>query len=148
MVGHIFDIKKFALHDGPGIRTTVFLKGCPLSCWWCHNPESIRQIPKNGSDLCEDPSSSITKKYTVEEVYEIIEKDLVFYEESGGGVTFSGGEPLIQIRFLEEILKLCKKLVLICWESKILVHLEVHSVNLNHLTEILSQLACKVLIVL
>jgi pyruvate formate lyase activating enzyme len=109
MIGHIFDIKKFALHDGPGIRTTIFLRGCPLSCWWCHNPESIRQIPKNGNGLCEDSISTITKRYTTEEVYKIIMKDLVFYEESGGGVTFSGGEPLIQIDFLESILIQCRQ---------------------------------------
>ncbi len=109
MIGHIFDVKKFALHDGPGIRTTVFLKGCPLRCWWCHNPESIKQIPQNGNGYCEDSVNSITKKYTVDEVYNIIKKDLVFYDESGGGATFSGGEPLIQIAFLEKILNKCRE---------------------------------------
>jgi len=112
MIGHIFDIKKFALHDGPGIRTTIFLKGCPLRCWWCHNPESIKQIPQNGNSIskgnCEDSVNSLTRKYNVEEVYDIIKKDLVFYDESGGGATFSGGEPLIQVFFLEEILQVCK----------------------------------------
>jgi len=109
MKGFIFDIKKFALHDGPGIRTTVFLKGCPLRCWWCHNPESIKQISSNENGSCSESEISFIKKYSVNNVLEIIKKDLVFYDESGGGVTFSGGEPLVQIDFLEEILKVCKK---------------------------------------
>jgi len=109
MKGYIFDIKKFALHDGPGIRTTIFLKGCPLNCWWCHNPESIKQVSQNSSNNLEDPIASVANKYSVDEVLEIINKDLVFYDESGGGATFSGGEPLIQIDFLEDILKACRK---------------------------------------
>ena len=109
MDGYIFDIKKFALHDGPGIRTTIFLNGCPLNCWWCHNPESLRINPQKENYLCEDGQNKISKKYRLDEVFTIIKKDLVFYDESGGGVTFSGGEPLIQIDFLESILELCKQ---------------------------------------
>jgi pyruvate formate lyase activating enzyme len=113
MIGHIFDIKKFAIHDGPGIRTTVFLKGCPLRCWWCHNPESIKQIPENGNGFsngyCESSESTFIKQYSGDEVLNILKKDLIFYDESGGGATFSGGEPLIQVSFLEEILRMCKK---------------------------------------
>lgn len=109
MHGYIFDIKKFAIHDGPGIRTTVFFKGCPLRCWWCHNPESMKKISKRDEDNCEDSINSLVKKYTSENLLKIIKSDTIFYEESGGGVTFSGGEPLIQIDFLEEILKVCKK---------------------------------------
>ncbi len=105
--GYIFDIKKFALHDGPGIRTTLFLTGCPLNCWWCHNPESIRINPEDENYSCENNQDKISKKYSLDEVIGIIKKDLVFYDESGGGVTFSGGEPLIQIDFLESILELC-----------------------------------------
>lgn len=108
MTGYIFDIKKFALHDGPGIRTTIFLKGCPLRCWWCHNPESIKELPQNENSFCEDTVSTFTKKYSVNEVYNIIKKDLIFYDESNGGVTFSGGEPLTQVEFLKEILQKCK----------------------------------------
>lgn len=104
MTGYIFDIKKFAIHDGPGIRTTVFLKGCPLKCWWCHNPESIKQI-----NDCGDSASELTKRYSVPELLNIIQKDQIFYDESGGGVTFSGGEPLVQSDFLVKILKECKK---------------------------------------
>ena len=69
MIGYIFDIKKFALHDGPGIRTTIFLKGCPLNCWWCHNPESIKVNPQSGNNSCEDNQNKISKKYSVGEVF-------------------------------------------------------------------------------
>lgn len=109
MAGYIFDIKKFAIHDGPGIRTTVFLKGCPLRCWWCHNPESIKGISKSDEDNCQGSVKSLVQSYTAENLLKIIKSDNIFYEESGGGVTFSGGEPLIQIDFLEEMLKVCKQ---------------------------------------
>jgi len=102
MFGYIFNIKKFAIHDGPGIRTTIFLKGCPLNCWWCHNPESIKNIPNDNSD------SRLNKRYSVNDILEIIKKDVIFYDESGGGVTFSGGEPLVQIEFLTQALKACR----------------------------------------
>lgn len=116
MNGIIFDIKKFALHDGPGIRTTIFLKGCPLDCWWCHNPESIRRLPEKidivpistSNKICEQESELFGKEYSVEEILTEIKKDLLFYEESSGGVTFSGGEPLIQNQFLAEALSECK----------------------------------------
>jgi pyruvate formate lyase activating enzyme len=149
--GIIFNIQKYSIHDGPGIRTTVFLKGCPLSCWWCQNPESqlsgqemifwgdrcigcgvcsticlfdAIQI-KNGIPITEKEKcilcgkciekcpalarEMIGEKLTIEEVIKEIEKDLVFYEESGGGVTFSGGEPLKQPEFLEELLNGCRE---------------------------------------
>ncbi len=117
MTGIVFDIKRFALHDGPGIRTTVFMKGCPLRCWWCHNPESIREIPEsikakslNSSvnDYCEE-EEIFGKSYSTQDLLNEIRKDKIFYDESGGGVTFSGGEPLVQNSFLEEMLKLCKE---------------------------------------
>ncbi|MEZ5082064.1 MAG: glycyl-radical enzyme activating protein [Bacteroidales bacterium] len=100
--GIIFNIQRFSVHDGPGIRTTVFLKGCPLDCWWCHNPEGryVGLDNKNGN--------SVGKEYSVDEVMVILEKDRIFYDESGGGVTFSGGEPLSQTDFLFEVLKRCK----------------------------------------
>ena len=100
MSGIVFDIKRFAVHDGPGIRTTVFMKGCPLSCQWCHNPESISQ------DICTVAKSVrlgakiftedevVGREMTVEEVLCVLRKEQIFMEESGGGVTFSGGEPL------------------------------------------------------
>jgi len=133
--GIVYNIMKYALQDGPGIRTTVFLKGCPLSCWWCHNPESQdfneELIYNEGKCIscgaCLTPNChSCTKcgfcatvcvsgakelvgtEMTVGNVIREIEKDLIFYEESGGGVTFSGGEPLMQLDFLLELLKSCK----------------------------------------
>ena len=149
--GIIFNIQRYSIHDGPGIRTTVFLKGCPLNCWWCQNPESqlsgqeivfwedrcigcgacsticpsgAIQI-KNGIPVTEKEKcilcgkciekcpalarEMIGEKLTTEEVIKEIEKDLIFYEESGGGVTFSGGEPLEQSEFLEGLLNGCRE---------------------------------------
>lgn len=96
ITGQIFAIKRYAIHDGPGIRTTVFLKGCPLNCWWCHNPEGRRSPASDGIS-----SSRVIAHDVIAEV----RKDAVFYDQSGGGVTFSGGEPLIQIDFLEAMLR-------------------------------------------
>jgi pyruvate formate lyase activating enzyme len=101
MQGIVFNIQRFSVNDGPGIRTTVFLQGCPLSCWWCHNPEgmSFGPVVSNGKE--------IGKEWTVEALYEEINKDRIFYDESGGGVTFSGGEPLAQPEFLDAALRQC-----------------------------------------
>lgn len=114
MKGIIFDIKRFSVNDGPGIRTTVFMKGCPLRCLWCHNPES----QDGGIAFCEKTRTlgNLTKTITehvgsemsVDAVMSEIAKDVVFYEESGGGVTFSGGEPLYQPQFLVALLTACK----------------------------------------
>lgn len=115
MQGLIYDIKRFAIHDGPGIRTTVFFKGCPLDCWWCHNPESRKQcIEKtkktNKLDDKEYIEEDITGyKISPEALIDELKKDIDFMEESGGGVTFSGGEPLMQPDFLESLLILCRK---------------------------------------
>lgn len=111
--GIIFDIKKMALHDGPGIRTTIFLKGCPLTCWWCHNPESQKLEPekilRKRSNASKSPrEETVGREVSVEEVIAEIEKDTIFYDESGGGVTLSGGEPLMQIDFLAQLLAYCK----------------------------------------
>ena len=113
--GIIFDIKKFAVHDGPGIRTTVFLKGCPLNCIWCHNPESrskecikILKETKVGENTFTF-ESMIGQKVNTEEVLLEVMKDKIFYDESDGGVTFSGGEPLMQPSFLEDLLKTSKE---------------------------------------
>ncbi len=105
MKGVIFDIKRFAVHDGPGIRTTVFLKGCPLRCSWCHNPES----QGFGVATLEGRTGSIEvgRAVTVEEVVQTVERDTSFFDESGGGVTFSGGEPLAQPEFLMALLEQC-----------------------------------------
>ena len=129
MKGVIFDIQRNSFVDGPGIRTTVFFKGCNLHCKWCHNPESQSAKPQimfykdkcTGCGRCKgvtvedsdficfnDAKQLCGKKYTVDELFDIIIKDKMFYETSNGGVTFSGGECMLQIDFLCEILKKCK----------------------------------------
>jgi len=116
--GIVFDIKKYSIHDGPGIRTTVFLKGCPLKCWWCQNPESQKLEPeiikkinrRKHLDLSySETIERIGREISVQEIIAEIERDLVFYDQSGGGVTFSGGEPLMQPDFLYELLLECRK---------------------------------------
>lgn len=144
--GLIFDVKKYAINDGPGIRVTIFFKGCPLRCAWCHNPESISGkvqkmynpdkcigckscIEACPEDACELTSAGIVtntdrctgcgkcadvcptkatemsgRTLTLNEAVEIVEKERVFFEESGGGVTISGGEPLLQHEFLMTLL--------------------------------------------
>lgn len=133
----LFNIQKFSLHDGPGIRTTLFFKGCPLTCPWCHNPESLSFFPqtlynaktclKCGECGTDSPQANLNKMttkqiddcpteslmisgtvWTLDAIFEEIEKDIVFYEQSGGGVTFSGGEPLMQIDGLAALLDRCK----------------------------------------
>jgi pyruvate formate lyase activating enzyme len=115
--GLIFDIKKYSLHDGPGIRTTIFFCGCPLACWWCQNPEGQKLDLEEALKIRKKSKSSLTatkeligREASVEEIATEIERDRVFYEESGGGVTFSGGEPLMQYAFLSDLLDACLKL--------------------------------------
>ncbi|MDO4562704.1 MAG: glycyl-radical enzyme activating protein [Clostridia bacterium] len=97
----ITNIQRFSVHDGPGIRTTVFLKGCPLHCEWCHNPETQR-FERECGELG-------GREYTAREVFEIVKRDEAFYINSGGGVTFGGGEPMAQADFLCEALRLCRE---------------------------------------
>lgn len=114
--GYIFDIKKYSINDGPGIRTTIFFKGCPLKCWWCHNPESWEREPEEFPDCTfrwnpnydSELKNIVGRKVTVAEVMKEIEKDFPFYQQSKGGATFSGGEPMLQIDFLCSLLKKCK----------------------------------------
>ncbi len=105
-VGRIFDIQKFSLHDGPGIRTLVFLKGCPMGCAWCSNPGSrqlqVLQVRDPGNAKV---TTADSRDYTVDEVTAICLQDLPFYEESGGGVTLSGGEAMVQHRFTTKLLR-------------------------------------------
>lgn len=147
----IFDIKRYAINDGPGIRVVIFFKGCNLHCAWCHNPESISskvekmyapaKCIKCGSCVAACPENAITlttngivtnpdlckicgkcaevcptkaiemsgKVMTVPEIIDIIEKERIFFDQSGGGVTFSGGEPLIHSKMLFELLDECRK---------------------------------------
>jgi pyruvate formate lyase activating enzyme len=100
--GMIFDIREFTVHDGPGIRTTVFLKGCPLRCSWCHNPEGMSHLP----EIIESPSGNrvVGKLYTSERLSEILNRQASILTANGGGVTFSGGEPLVQAAFLAEVI--------------------------------------------
>jgi pyruvate formate lyase activating enzyme len=107
--GTLFKIKRYALHDGPGIRTTVFFKGCPLSCRWCHNPEGIDPNPQRMSRRTSsgDIDETVGTVMGVDALVKEIEKDVLFYDESGGGVTFSGGEPLSQPAFLDALLTAC-----------------------------------------
>ena len=120
--GTLFDVQRFAVHDGPGIRTTVFLKGCNNRCAWCHNPESLIVRPQiefyparcTGCGKCAETcyATALTKKgynATVDQVMEQILADKPYYEQSGGGVTLSGGEPLLQPEFAREILMRCKQ---------------------------------------
>jgi pyruvate formate lyase activating enzyme len=145
----IFDIKRYAINDGPGIRVCIFFKGCPLSCRWCHNPESISrraqklftlsrcigcgacalacpldacELTDNGvvtdpercklcgkcAEACPTLALEMTgRTYTSDQLLEIIEKERPFFDQSGGGVTFSGGEPLLYPEFLCELLDAC-----------------------------------------
>jgi pyruvate formate lyase activating enzyme len=100
--GIVFDIREFTLHDGPGIRTTVFLKGCPLACTWCHNPEGLSRRPQ----LMRSPTGErlVGRWYEAEELAALLlgQADLLRMNE--GGVTFSSGEPLAQARFVAEVI--------------------------------------------
>lgn len=113
--GLIFDIRRFSTKDGPGIRTTVFFKGCPLTCIWCHNPEGrlndIQQVTRiNKVGVYEfHVDEMIGKQMSVNDVMKEILKDSISYEESGGGVTLSGGEPLEQIDFLAQLIRKLKE---------------------------------------
>jgi glycyl-radical enzyme activating protein len=147
--GTIFNIQRFSIHDGPGIRTTVFMKGCNLHCFWCHNPESVSAKPQiqyfenkcigcrscticpqsahtfNDSmhifnrslctgcgkcaEICYSEALILTgKEYKTNEVFNEIIKDKPFYSD-GGGVTFSGGEPLLQAEFVSAVAKMCRE---------------------------------------
>jgi pyruvate formate lyase activating enzyme len=99
--GVVFDIREFALHDGPGIRTTVFLKGCPLRCSWCHNPDGWTRDPQIIHGQAGD--RLLGKEYTSEELAVLLNGQAEILRANDGGVTFSGGEPLEQAEFVAEV---------------------------------------------
>lgn len=125
----VTNIQRFSLHDGPGIRTTVFLKGCSLRCPWCSNPENINPYPEQYSK--DGRKSAYGKYFSCDELYERVMRDRVFYDqlektpeigEQRGGVTFSGGEPLLQFDAIEPLLmRLKSENVHICVESCLFV---------------------------
>lgn len=102
-MGIVFDLQRSALQDGPGIRTTVFLKGCPMRCRWCHNPESWELEPQ--SAVSGDPPRTWGREWSVEEVMAVVRKDRRFHQVSGGGMTLSGGEPTRQADFCLALLE-------------------------------------------
>jgi pyruvate formate lyase activating enzyme len=102
--GIVFDIKEFTIHDGPGIRTTVFLKGCPMSCMWCHNPEGQSRQPQVIRGLADERIAG--KEYTAEELAELLKQQSDILRANEGGYTFSGGEPLLQADFVAEVIDL------------------------------------------
>ena len=115
-IGTVFNIQRYAVHDGPGIRVVVFFKGCPLRCWWCHNPESqqlqcqkIRQTVKLDDQTQIEEEETIGKLMSVDEVLRAITKEVIFFDQSGGGVTISGGEPFMQPQFLDALLTRCQE---------------------------------------
>ncbi len=140
--GRIFDIQRFSVHDGPGVRTIVFLKGCPLRCRWCCNPESqsyeIEQMTLAGK------TKTVGRDVTVAEVLEAVKKDRVYYRRSGGGLTLSGGEALMQPDFAAALLEAAKREgITTAIEStacapfsvieKILPHLDCYLMDIKHM---------------
>ena len=109
-IGTVFDLKQFAIHDGPGIRTTVFFKGCPLDCTWCHNPESRSCHSETILSGESKRPRTIGCTVTVDTLLDQIRRDEIFYEQSGGGITCSGGEPLMQPAFLAALVHRCRLL--------------------------------------
>lgn len=185
-VGTIFNVQKYSVHDGPGIRTSVFFKGCPLSCWWCHNPESqdnkiqlmhftnkctscgkcVANCPNDAitldekgisidkekctlsghcADVCAYGAMEITgREISAKDLIKEIRKDEVFYEQSDGGVTFTGGEPLNQIDFLTNVSKQCHDVdihttldtcLFTSWDNllKIVPYIDLFLVDLKHI---------------
>ncbi|MBI5833376.1 MAG: radical SAM protein [Armatimonadetes bacterium] len=102
MTGIVFDITEFAVHDGPGLRTTVFLKGCPLRCAWCHNPEGLTAEPQILRSAAGERLAG--RIYEAGELAALLARQADLLRGSGGGVTFSGGEPLAQAAFVSEVI--------------------------------------------
>lgn len=107
--GLIFNIQKFSINDGPGIRTVIFFKGCPLRCAWCANPESQRACPETMRQAPPIEQTTVGEYKTIPEIMHVVLQDRDFYEESGGGITFSGGEVLNQASFAIELARAIKQ---------------------------------------
>ncbi len=140
--GRIFDIQKYSIHDGPGIRTIVFLKGCALRCKWCCNPES--QSFDIETMMFDGKEKVMGKDVTVAEVMDIVRKDSFYYQRSGGGMTLSGGESLLQPEFAIGLLRACKDFgintaiettAIAKWEiiEKYLPHLDYVLMDIKHM---------------
>lgn len=106
--GIVFDIKEFTIHDGPGIRTTVFMKGCPLSCTWCHNPEGQSMRPQTIHSLAGDRLAG--REYSPRELAALLNEQADILRANEGGITFSGGEPLLQADFVSEVIDLLEEI--------------------------------------
>ena len=106
-MGIITNIQRFSTEDGPGVRTTVFLKGCNLDCFWCHNPETKSPYPQQ--QVLRGRASLCGEEWSAGQICDAVRRDLPFYRRSGGGVTFSGGEPLLQPDFLLDCLQRCRE---------------------------------------
>ena len=102
--GLVFDVREFTIHDGPGIRTTVFMKGCPLACTWCHNPEGLSSVPQ--AMRSSTGIRTVGRRYEAAELAEVLSAQARILASNEGGVTFSGGEPLAQARFVAEVIDL------------------------------------------
>ena len=140
--GRIFDVQKYSVHDGPGIRTIVFLKGCVLRCRWCCNPESQEYRIQNMKVLGED--KVIGRDVTVREMIEEVEKDRAYYYRSGGGITLSGGECMCQADFSRDLLRAAKErgintavesMACAPWEKieQVLPYLDVYLMDIKHM---------------
>ena len=186
LIGLVFDIQRFSIHDGPGIRTLVFMKGCPLACAWCSNPESqnphrdimfmpatcigcgscAEACPTGAAKLktefearrlcrvcgtCVDTCPTNARKLigrpmSVQEVLSEVDKDIPFYRQSEGGVTITGGEPLLQAEFVTELLRICRERGIhtavetsgyTSWKTlqKVLTHLDLLLYDVKHMDD-------------
>ena len=146
----VSNIQRFCLHDGPGIRTTVFFKGCNLTCPWCANPENIEFEPTPYFDELKKEKGVFGQDIEVSELFEEIMKDREYYKFNNGGVTLSGGEPLLQIKKMEQLLKKLKENnINICVETALQVPSELVELAIKYVDEfivdikILDSVICK-----
>ena len=143
--GRIFDVQRYSIHDGPGIRTIVFLKGCVLRCQWCCNPES--QEYKIQTMKTPDGVKTMGRDVTVREMIELVEKDRPYYYRSGGGMTLSGGECLCQPQFARDLLRAAKErgintaiesMACVPWKNieMVLPYLDTYLMDIKHTNQV------------